>query len=124
MGAGLVPSTSLDNCRCGQHSGVTCLISAQKLLLGHEAVLGLQFLRGRLVFHGRRGVDRRHGGWSRDGCHGWGGHKSCRTGASSHMSGRKEPRTPAGDNEGRLHRFPTSPSKRCERPLLAESGSQ
>ena len=29
------------------------LISAQKLLLGHEAVLGLQFLRGRLVFHGR-----------------------------------------------------------------------
>lgn len=48
----MVPPTCLDTAtgNSGSHA-----LFLRRNLLGHEAVLGLQFLRRRLVFHGRRG---------------------------------------------------------------------
>lgn len=60
-----------------QPCGIIYLVSAKEFLLGHEAVLCLQFLRGRFIFHGRRRVDRGHWGWSWDRCYRWSRHKGC-----------------------------------------------
>lgn len=123
LAAGL--DSHLDARGHGQRSGITYLVSAKELLLGHEAVLCLQFLGGRFIFHGRRRVDRGHWGWGWDRGHRWSGHEGWKDRNRQLCEWGESPGIRAGETlEGRLQRFPVSPSERCEGPLLAESGSQ
>lgn len=74
-------------------SGITYFVPAKELLLGHEAILRLQFLGGRFIFHGRRRVDRGHWGWSWDRCHRWSGHKGWKDRNMQPCEWGKGPRT-------------------------------
>lgn len=58
------------------------------------------------------------------GATGGAGTNAARTRISGCVSGRKALGLRAVKDEGRLQRFPTFPSQKCEGSLLAESGSQ
>lgn len=90
--------SQLDALGHGQRSGVTYLVSAKELLLGHEAVLCLQLLGGRFILHGRRRVDRGHWGWSWDRGHRWSGHKGWKDRNKQLCEWGKSPGIRAGDN--------------------------
>lgn len=95
-GAGL--DSQLDARGYGQRSGITYLVSAKELLLGHEAILCLQFLGGRFILHGRRRVDRGHWGWSWDRGHRWSGHEGWKDRNKQLCEGGKSPGIRAGEN--------------------------
>lgn len=78
--------------------GVTYLVSAKELVLGHEAVLCLQLLGGGLILHGGRRVDRGHWGWSRDRGHRWSGHEGWKDRNKQPCEWGKSPGIRAGDN--------------------------
>lgn len=109
------------HCNVG-NSGSHALVSAQKLLLGHEVSSVFSFLDAGSSSMGGGGGQAAWG-QEQGQVPQAGGHKSCRAGASSHMNGRKAPRTLGADGEETTPRFHLLPV-RGVKDLLAESGSQ